>query len=238
MPRWPIADVAGDADCRIALAPLREVEARLPGPGTAWLTAGEDLRLQAIAAALRRRQYLAGHWLLRTMASAALGGEPGEWRFEIDEDPRPRLRHADGRLLWASLSHSGEQLAAAIATAPVGLDLERPRKPRDYLAIASYLFSPEEAALVAASEDGAPREQCFHRFWALKEARGKRGGEGLQPSQARRVSARVADPQDAEAWHWELEDGGCVAVAAWPGARLAIRPDAAPSQGWRYAEAD
>ena len=46
--------MAGTADCRIVLASLAEVEARLPGPGTAWLTAGEDLRLQGIVAALRR----------------------------------------------------------------------------------------------------------------------------------------------------------------------------------------
>jgi len=229
--------VGADAACRIALASLADVEAVLPGPRTAWLTAGEDLRLHGIVAALRRRQYLAGHWLLRTMASAALGDEPEAWRFESDEDPRPRLRHADGRLLWASLSHSGDQLAAAIAPAPVGLDLERPRKPRDYLAIARFLFSPEEADQVEAAEAGSQREQRFHRFWALKEARGKRGGEGLQPSQARRVSALPAGPDIAEAWHWDLDDGACVAIAAWPGAGITITDGIAPTGAWRYATA-
>lgn len=229
--------MGADAACRIALASLADVEARLPGPGTAWLTAGEDLRLQGIVAALRRRQYLAGHWLLRTMASEAQGSEPEAWRFESDEDPRPRLRHADGRLLWASLSHSGGQLAAAIAPAPVGLDLERPRKSRDYLAIARFLFSPDEADQVEAAEAGTSREQCFHLFWALKEARGKRGGEGLQPSQARRVSALPAGHDTAEAWHWDLEDGACVAIAAWPGAGIAITGGVAPTGAWRYAAA-
>lgn len=238
MPGWPIAEVADSPHCRIALASLAEAEARLPGPGTAWLTGPEDLRLQGIVAALRRRQYLAGHWLLRTMASDAHGGEPADWRFETDADPRPRLRHADGRGLWASLSHSGEHLAAAIASAPVGLDLERPRKPRDYLAIARFLFSPEEADLVAATDEGVPREHVFHLFWALKEARGKRGGEGLQPSQARRVTARAAAVRDAEAWHWVLADGGCIALAAWPGASIASTLDAAPDGAWRYAGAD
>jgi 4'-phosphopantetheinyl transferase len=230
--------VAGTADCRIVLASLAEVEARLPGPGTAWLTAGEDLRLRRIVAALRRRQYLAGHWLLRLMASEAHGGEPADWRFETDADPRPRLRHADGRGLWASLSHSGEHLAASIASAPVGLDLERPRKPRDYVAIARFLFSPEEAYQVAATDEGAARERVFHLFWALKEARGKRGGEGLQPSQARQVTARAAEKDTAEAWHWDLADGGCIALAAWPGAEVACTPDVAPSGAWRYANAD
>lgn len=230
--------MAGTADCRIVLASLAEVEARLPGPGTAWLTAGEGLRLQGIVAALRRRQYLAGHWLLREMAGDALGGAPADWRFETDADPRPRLRHADGRGLWASLSHSGEHLAAAIASAPVGLDLERPRKPRDYVAIARFLFSQEEADQVAAIAEGTARERVFHLFWALKEARGKRGGEGLQPSQARRVTARAADPFDAEAWHWDLDDGGCLALAAWPGVAIASLPATPPDSAWRYLGAD
>ncbi|GAB2502259.1 4'-phosphopantetheinyl transferase family protein [Arenimonas alkanexedens] len=226
--------MAAEADCRIALASLAEVEASIPGPGTAWLTAGEDLRLQAITAALRRRQYLAGHWLLRCLASATQGGEAPDWRFETDADPRPRLRHADGRQRWASLSHSGDQLAVAVATAPIGLDLERPRRERDYLAIANYLFSPEETAQVAAAEPGLARERCFHLFWALKEARGKRGGEGLQPSQARRITAHIANARDAEAWHWDLPEGACLAIAAWPGVRLNTDLAVGPTGGWRY----
>ncbi|HEX4853591.1 4'-phosphopantetheinyl transferase family protein [Arenimonas sp.] len=233
----PGAEVADANACRIARASLADVEARLPGPGTAWLTAGEDLRLQGIVATLRRRQYLAGHWLLREMASRAHGGEPADWRFETDTDPRPRLRHADGRILWGSLSHSGEHLAAAIASAPVGLDLERPRKPRDYVAIARFLFSPEEADQVAATDDGPARERVFHLFWALKEARGKRGGEGLQPSQARRVTARTAAAEAAEAWHWDLADGGCLALAAWPGVAIEASIAAGPAGAWRYAGA-
>jgi len=232
------ADLLAGNDVLIALASLPEVEAALPGPGTAWLTAAEDLRCQGLGAALRRRQYLAGHWLLRTMASDAEGGAPADWRFVVDEDPRPRLQHADGRELWASLSHSGDSVAAAIAGQAIGLDLERPRKARDYLAIAGYLFSVEEAGRVAGVDDGAGREHAFHVFWALKEARGKRGGEGLQPSQARRVTARESGADAAEAWHWDLREGGCLAVAAWPGARLAFLPDAAPTGAWRYVEAD
>ncbi|HEU0153706.1 MAG TPA: 4'-phosphopantetheinyl transferase superfamily protein [Arenimonas sp.] len=230
--------MADTADCRLALASLPDVEARLPGPGTAWLTAAEDLRLQAISAALRRRQYLAGHWLLRMMASESHGGAATDWRFASDEDPRPRLRHDDGRLLWASLSHSGEHLAAAIAPAPVGIDLERPRKPRDYVAIARFLFSPEEADQVEAAEQGSGRERVFHRYWALKEARGKRSGEGLQPSQARRVSARPADRARAEAWHWTFADGACVALAAWPGVSPTLGAGVAPDGAWQYADAD
>jgi phosphopantetheinyl transferase len=213
---------SGAFDCLVRVASLEPVEAAALDAGEAWLTAREYSRLQAIHAQLRRRQYLAGHWLARVLAAQSHGGEPEQWRFEIDDDPRPRLVHEDGRLLWASLAHSGDHLAVALAQRPVGLDLELPRKPRDFLALAGFLFAPEEAAAVAAEAEGESRSRCFHAYWTLKEAQGKRSGAGLQPSRARQLAARAA-PQDlAEAWRWPLAEQGSLALAAWPGARLDV----------------
>jgi phosphopantetheinyl transferase len=216
-------------DCLVRVAHLEPVEADALGAGEAWLTEREFSRLQAIHAQLRRRQYLAGHWLARVLAAQAHGGEPAQWRFEIDDDPRPRLVHEDGRLLWASLAHSGDQLAVALARRPVGLDLELPRKPRDFLALAGFLFAPEEAAAVAAEAEGESRSRCFHAYWTLKEAQGKRSGAGLQPSRARQLAARTAPQDKAEAWRWPLAEQGSLALAAWPGARLDVG-------GWQVAE--
>jgi len=218
------------ADCLVRVAHLEPVEAEALDAGEAWLTAREFSRLQAIHAQLRRRQYLAGHWLARVLAAQSHGGEPAQWRFEIDDDPRPRLVHEDGRLLWASLAHSGDQLAVALAPRPVGLDLEFPRKSRDFLALAGFLFAPEEAAAVAAEAEGEPRSRCFHAYFTLKEAQGKRSGQGLQPSRARQLAARAAPRDLAEAWRWPLAEQGSLALAAWPGARLDIA-------GWKTPEA-
>lgn len=219
---------------RLRLASIDALAA--DGADERWLTAAEQSRLQAIGATLRRRQYLAGHWLVRVLAAEAFGGEPAQWRFDIDADPRPRLSFG-GTQAWATISHSGDRVAAAVAAAPIGLDLELPRRPRDLLALANFLFSPEEVAVVAAADDAA-RAAVFYRYWALKEARGKRGGEGLQPSQARRVVARPCDVVDAEALHWPLACGGTLAVAAWPGVQVvADGVESAVPTGWRYVAA-
>lgn len=221
--------------CLLRLAPLDVMVAESAAAGERWLTAAEQSRLLAIQAPLRRRQYLAGHWLVRMLAAEAFGGEPGQWRFDIDADPRPRLSRGDLQV-WASLSHSGDQLAGAVAGQAIGLDLEIPRRPRDLVALANFLFAPDEAAQVAAAADDGTRARIFHTYWALKEARGKRGGEGLQPSQARKVVAIPSDAAEAEAMHWGLPSGGAIALAAWPGVRVQVsgfeRHDLATL--WRY----
>jgi len=222
--------------CLLRVAALEPLAAEAQAAGEGWLTPGEQSRLLEIKAPLRRRQYLAGHWLLRVLAAELQGGAPEAWRFCVDADPRPRLSRDGSSLVWASLSHSGDQVAAAVAGQPVGIDLEGPRRPRDLVALANFLFSPEEAAHVAAALDGGSRAGAFYTYWTLKEARGKRGGEGLQPSQARRVSAVPCDAGAAEAMHWRLPSDGALALAAWPGARVEARgvgPDNAAAC-WRY----
>lgn len=72
-----------------------------------------------------------------------------------------------------SLSHSGAYGALATGTNRVrtGVDIERHR-PRDWLALAHFAFSAEEAgALEAASEESRPR--AFYTRWVMKEALAK-----------------------------------------------------------------
>lgn len=228
---------ASPGACLLRLATLEALAADADDAGERWLTAAEQSRLLAIQAPLRRRQFLAGHWLVRVLAAEAFGGEPRQWSFETDADPRPRLSRA-GTMIWASLSHSGDCVAAAVANQPIGLDLEMPRRPRDLVALANFLFSPDEAARVAAAPDDGPRAGIFYTYWTLKEARGKRGGEGLQPSQARRVSAVSCAADGAEATHWHLPSGGALALAAWPGLRVeASGFGQARATLWRYVAA-
>ena len=222
--------------CLVHVAAVDTLAAKAEAAGERWLTAGEQSRLIAIGTPLRRRQYLAGHWLLRELAAERLGGAPEHWRFDIDADPRPRLSRDDGAMLWASLSHSGDRVAAAVGTQAIGLDIEMPRRPRDLVALANFLFAPDEVAQVVAATDDVARARIFYTFWTLKEARGKRGGEGLQPSQARRVCAIASGQPDAEALHWPMPGGGAMAIAAWPGVEVEVQGlgHAHASTHWRY----
>ncbi|WP_146909555.1 4'-phosphopantetheinyl transferase family protein [Arenimonas daejeonensis] len=176
---------------------------------------------------------------MRELAARSFGGEPGQWCWDDQAGPRPQLLR-DGVRAWATLSHSGEHLAAAVASQPIGLDLELPRRPRDVMALARHMFAADEVSRLDETEAGVERERRFYMFWALKEARGKRGGEGLQATQARRISARPGAAGDAEACVWPLGDTGALAVAGWPGLRIQAHglPTDISAAHWTYVAVD
>ncbi len=224
-------------DCLLEVTTLAALW--VPGAGDAWLTPAEQARLQGIQAPLRQRQYVAGHWLVRLLAARRFGGDPMQWRWDDQAGPRPQLLR-EGVRAWATLSHSGEHLAAAVAAQPIGLDLELPHRPRDVMALARHMFAPDEVARLEDTATGTGRERLFYLFWALKEARGKRGGEGLQATQARRVSARAGVLGEAEAHVWPLGDTGSLALAGWPGLTLQASglPEGLVSAPWTYVALD
>lgn len=223
------------ADCHVELATLEAIES-LATVGLDWLLPAERQRLEKITAPLRRRQFLAGHWLVRDLAARCRGGTATDWQLENDQRGQPALRNRHARL-GASISHSGGCIAVAVANQAVGLDLEYPGRPRDLLALARFTFSPEECQAL----EEAPMDRRVRRFlatWSLKEAFGKRSGEGLQPSRARMMLAREAETASAEAWLWDLPGEGVLALAAWPGARISMQASPAlPAPAtWRYED--
>jgi 4'-phosphopantetheinyl transferase len=221
---------------QLQLVDLDDAQARSETAGGHWLTPAESLRLASLSAPLRRRQYLAGHWLLRTLAASACGGEPGEWSLVADADPRPRLTSPGRRPLWASLSHSGDLLAAAVASRPLGLDLEQPKPGRNLAGLSRFVLAPEEAAQVDSATMGEEQRRRFYLFWTLKEAWSKRSGTGLKPSRARAVCAELCAAPKAEAWTWQLPGEGHLALAGWPGVVLSGLPATSGRPScWRYA---
>lgn len=206
--------------------------------GTDWLSDDEAGRLQAMTSPVRRRSFLAGHWQARELAADWLQLETRRIALHRHEDGRPRLL-VDGAPspLSLSLSHSGDWLAIALATVPVGIDVELPRRQRDLHALARFTFSPEEVARLDGLEDAA-YSGAFHRLWTLKEARGKRMGEGLLPGRSRLVTAAPSDPHDADAMTWSLADGA-LAIAIDAGTELALQGMEALGQPahWRYRAA-
>lgn len=212
-----------DANDLITLAavPLAEAEG-----APAWLDAGEQARLQAMASPLRRRQFLAGHGLARRLAESMTGRPAGEWRWQVDDGQRRRLVHADGGALFVSVSHSGDQVAAAVGCRALGLDLECDPRERDWARLARSLFEP-----LVASGIGA-HAAAFRRAWALAEAEAKRSGEGIQRAHLRRLLIEPASRPEAEAWSWDVAGQGALALAAWPGAVVEGAPGVPGA--WRY----
>ena len=220
---------------RVWLLPLDVADALPDGDHHAWLSDDEANRLQAMTSPVRRRSFLAGHWQARELAADWLQVEARRIALHRHDDGRPRLV-VDGAPspLSLSLSHSGDWLAIALATVPVGIDVELPRRPRDLDALARFTFSPEEVERLRGVPD-AERAQAFHVAWTLKEARGKRIGEGLLPGRSRRVTALPSDANEADAMSWTLADGA-LAIAIDPGSELVLQGMGALGHPayWRY----
>lgn len=227
MPAMP-AD-SRDHDVLLALLPIASVPAM-----SAWLGGAERDRLAAIASGPRRAQFLAGHVLARQLAVEFAGGEPPDWHFHVDAAQRRELVGPGGRRLCLSLSHSHDQVAAAVAERPIGLDLELSPEPRDWAELARRLFSPGTAAWVLG--EGEPgRGRRFREAWALLESQAKRSGEGVQRATFRRLDLLPCAAGDAEALAWAVGEGS-LALSGWRGMRVegATLPGAGP-RGWQVS---
>ena len=220
---------------RILLATLDDSVFDVDASGTEWLTDDEAARLQAMTSTTRRRSFLAGHWRARELSADWLQVDPRRIALHRHDDGRPRMI-VDGApsALSLSLSHSGDWLAIALATVPVGIDVELPRRQRDLDALARFTFSRDEVERLSDVPE-SERAQAFHVLWTLKEARGKRLGEGLLPGRARLVTASPSGAHEADAMSWPLADGA-LALAIDPGSDLVLQGMDAlggPSH-WRY----
>ena len=201
----------------------------------AWLDADEQARLAEISDPARAAQFVAGHCLARELAAQLGGGSASQWRFVVAADGRRRLAHAQHAPLYASISHSRTALAVAVGRVPLGVDVETPGPPRDWLSLARTMCSPDEVRALADTAEPA-RPAQFLATWTLKEAWAKRSGLGLQRQSARRCTARACDAPEAEAWTWALPEGGTLALAASVGARVVVAGATDEARPWRYLE--
>lgn len=222
----------------LQLAKVADTAARAQSEGLGWLTALEQQRLAAMQAAPRRESFIAGHWLARQLAARWLGEASATLTLAAHPDGRPLLlRGGDTLPLSLSLSHSGGWLALALSDAAVGVDIELPQRERNWEALAAFTFSEEESQRVCCAEP-AQQRTVFHTLWTLKEARGKRSGEGLLPQAARKVSALVCMPAESEARSWVWQDGAlALALAASAQLELVETPQLQTPHYWRYAQA-
>ena len=221
----------------IRVASLSAMEAEAGSNTAEWMGAAEMARLTAMGSPKRRRQFIAGHWLARAMAAEMTGTHPADWLLVAAAHGAPelRLRGTDAAQgIHLSLSHSGDVVAAAVASFPLGIDVESAGRVRDWLALAAYVFAPEECEQLLQLP-ATDREQLFYRYWTLKEAHGKREGSGLRLSKSRTQCARECDEREAIAITWQC-DGQCVALVGERDMRISARgiPAAAQQRFWQF----
>ncbi|WP_428819257.1 4'-phosphopantetheinyl transferase family protein [Microbulbifer sp. MCCC 1A16149] len=141
------------------------------------LSADEHARRARYHNSEARHQFLLGRALLRRVLGKISDQPPEALSFSRNENGKPLLASMPD--LHFSLSHSGQWIALAVSCeAPVGIDIEQPSKPRDFLRIARHYFHPQERALLEAP----PLELMpthFYRLWTMKEAFFKARGTGI-----------------------------------------------------------
>lgn len=151
--------------------PVRE--ARL----IASCSAGEHERAARMPIARRRRDFLVGRGIVRSVLAAYLGISPGRVQIAVGAHSKPFV---DGREAPAfNVSHShGLVVVAVTAGFDVGIDVERVDPSLDVVAIARWFLAPEELAHLSSLGDTA-RSTAFLRLWTRKEARAKASGAGF-----------------------------------------------------------
>ncbi len=233
---------------RVAVARVAEATPGGAGEVPAWLGDSERQRWTQLAPAARA-PFAASRALLRELLQAATGVPAGAWDVSAQAGSAPTARATRGEAASAaihvSLSHRLGWVAAAVADAPVGVDIECERPPRsDPAERAALTLSPAERL---AWDELAPdaRERALLARWTAKEAWFKASPPGAAPRDFRRVAARACAPGQANVRTWSappLHVALCCADArALSDARCAgLAPDAATSSWFvhRVAAAD
>ena len=195
-----------------------------PAEGTAevWWARRQDASLQLSGlldqaererwAAYRRdadrERFLVGCGLAKTVIAACTGQRPVQVSFDRtcrqcgQPHGKPAVRRGG---LELSVAHSGDLVAVAVATAPVGVDVEqlegRPHElgGGDPAALARMVLADaERAALAAVHPSGQAR--AFLVAWTRKEAVTKAKGDGLRVSFGDVVVATDAAAPRLVAW--------------------------------------
>jgi 4'-phosphopantetheinyl transferase len=140
----------------------------------------EDVAGRFATERLRRRSRGA-RGLLRHVAAGYLGCRPLDVPIAVAPCPSCGGPHGKPELavsgLHANVSYTGDAAAVAIATAEVGIDVERSGRVGDAVALARQFYAPQEARWVAGNE--GQHEARYLRLWVRKEALLKATGEGL-----------------------------------------------------------
>lgn len=148
----------------------------------------------------------------RAILATHLGVDPAALRFLQEGDEKPRLAGPAGVHCEYNASHSGELFALAVASAPVGVDVERVRALPRLEKLASRLFDGATTAAICT----LPRERRASRFfeeWTRLEAHSKLHGQGVWRLLAHREAHAAAEGVQVASFDAPPGYYGAVAVA-------------------------
>jgi 4'-phosphopantetheinyl transferase len=173
------------------------------------LSSSERTRAERILDGPRRVRWARGRAILRALLGRYLDSDPRTLALLGDDGGRPALETATGadfgsRQLTFNLSHSGDTAVYALSSAgAVGIDVERPRRQIDVLAVAARAFDGTATARLRQLGTET-REHEFLRLWVRHEASLKCLGVGIWSG----ADAGAGDAVGVRPWIAELDLGG------------------------------
>lgn len=165
----------------------------LPDGADAILSKSERERADRFRTAKLRQRFVHAHLTLRSILAQYTGVSPEALTFGAADRGKPHLITNDS--IQFNLSHSGNRALVAIASVPVGVDVETHRADTDWQAIAKRFFNPSEQEEIASVSASQQRE-AFYRCWTRKESFVKAVGGGIA-SGLESFNAGVFDDQPA-----------------------------------------
>jgi 4'-phosphopantetheinyl transferase len=195
----------------------------------AVLSREEQQRCDKFKSEKRRREFIIGRGLLRTLMGQCLEMDPSVFEFAYTEHQKPYLPVAAlGVPITFNISHSRDLALVALALERhIGIDIEYLRPDVDFKKLAGRFFSERESRSLEAYHD-VRLTAAFFACWTRKEALLKAIGEGIAFGLG--DFSVAVDPQDrvvtlhthwdeAEAARWsivnlDLNPGYAAAVAA------------------------
>ena len=165
-----------------------------------YLSGSEKLYIQQISSTKRKREYIAGHYLLRAMLHQFYPG-----RFTADAIvhlPRQAPCFQDTSInLQFNISHSRGLIICALSKlGDVGIDIEAPKSKRNIDAIAASYYSDNEAALIGRL-DVEEKKNHFYRLWTLKESLIKAKKKGIAESGMKIEFTQANEPFSPSGWY-------------------------------------
>jgi 4'-phosphopantetheinyl transferase len=167
---------------------------------------GELERARRIARERDRFVWQRSRGVLRDLLARYVRVDAHSLQLDANAGGKPALRSE--RTLHFNVSHSGDVAVYALATNPVGVDVELVHpsgaaRRRDHVALARRAFGvPVAERLAGLDEDTQQRE--FLRLWTRHEATLKRFGGGI---------GGALDQAPADTWVAELDLGSAVVAA-------------------------
>ncbi len=144
------------------------------------LSADEHARANRFKIAAKRREFIIGRGLTRSVLGRLLRKDPAELPFGYGPHGKPFLVQPSGpNAVELNLSHSHHWLLLAVTLGrAIGIDIEKQRPEVNIEQLAQRFFSAAEAEALSQLAPGL-RRAAFFRCWSRKEAVIKAVGRGV-----------------------------------------------------------